>query len=191
MEGGRQGEREAFCLSLILPQEGLGLRTYSPILESLSLIIASKSCRTVHIDQSSAFCFFHTLCFSLPSLPLSVIYCIYSLHACHPSPDSVPPAFVPAYSSLSASVFQLALLTFSPLLLLLNPSCVSPVQSTVDIMSLTSQSGSRWECCAGAYCPSTDAAKLQRDLYTALPIFLAVFCVSSLDFASAQPKISQ
>lgn len=56
-------------------------------------------------------------------------------------------------------------------------------------MSLTSQSGWRWECCAGAYCLSTDAARLLWDLCAALSIRLKAFLVVSLDFASAKLRI--
>lgn len=93
------GRNEEFCLSLIPLHEGLGLRTYSPILESLSLIIPSKSCRKVHRDKIFALCLCHTLSASV-SLPPSLCY-IYSLPACQPSSDSdsislsLPPCLCP------------------------------------------------------------------------------------------------
>lgn len=97
---------EEFCLSLIPLHEGLGLRTYSPLRESLSLIIPSKYCRKVHTDK--IFCFLplsHPLCFC-PSPSLSLLYFyiyiyIYSPPACHPSSDSnsislsLPPCLCP------------------------------------------------------------------------------------------------
>lgn len=42
----------------------------------------------------------------------------------------------------------------------------------MDIMSLTSQSGSRWEHCAGAHCMSSDSARLQWDLCIALSLLV-------------------
>lgn len=201
MEGGM----EEFCLSLIPLHEGLGLRTYSPLRESLSLIIPSKSCRKVHTDK--IFCFLplsHPLCFC-PSPSLSLLYFyiyiyIYSPPACHPSSDSnsislsLPPClcptqFISVCLGILVSPFSLPssslLLLF---LLLLTLSCVSPVQSIVDIMGLTSQSGSRLECCAGAYCLSTDAAGLQWDLCTALSILLTAFSGSFTRLCQDQAK---
>lgn len=119
--------------------EGLGRRTYSPLLESLSLIIPSKSCCKVHTED---FCFLplsHSL-FLSPSLPLS----IYSLPACHPSSDSGS-IFLSHPSCLCSTLFISVCFGISVslshflLVLLLTLPCVSPVQSTVDMMSLTSQ----------------------------------------------------
>lgn len=100
--GEKEAGSEEFCLSLIPLHGGLGLRTYSPLLESLSLIIPSKSCRKVHTGKIFAFCLSHTLSVSVslpPFFPLSVY--IYSLLACHPSSDSdsispsLPPCLCP------------------------------------------------------------------------------------------------
>lgn len=90
-EGERESEREAYCLSLIPLQEGLGLRTYSLLLESLSLIIASKSCCKVHTKKIFAFCLSHPL----PPVPPFVCY-LYSILACHPPSDSVPSRLCPS-----------------------------------------------------------------------------------------------
>lgn len=144
------------------------------------------------------FCFLplsHSVSVSLSSVSLSLPVCvciyIYILSLPVTPPLTLTPSlsislsvFVPPYSSLSTSIFWLAFLTFSLLLLLLTISCVSPVQSTVDIMSLTSQLGSRWEFYGGAYYLSTDAVRLQWDLCTALSILLRVFWLVHWVFSS-------
>lgn len=170
--GGRGREREAYCLSLIPLQEGLGLRTDSLLLESLSLIIASKSCCKVHTKKIFAFCLSHPL----PSIPPFVCY-LYSVLACHPPSDSVPSRRCP-------SLIVSACIPVSPSHFLSPPPpsfllrlVFSPVQRPVDILSFTSHSGSGWECCDHVYCQSTAAARLQWGSCAVLSIFLTTFFI--------------
>lgn len=100
-----------------------------------------------------------------------------------PPSDSVPSCLCPSLI-ISACIPvgpSHSLLLLLLLLFLLASSCVSPVQSAVDILSSTSHSGSRWECCDHVYCQSTAAASLQWDLCAVLPIFLTTFLLNSLD----------
>lgn len=179
------GGRKALCRSLIPLQEGLGLRTYSPLLESLLLIIASKSCRKSsrgHIVWLS-----QPLCFSLPK-SLTHIY-IYIYSSLLPvSRPLTPTLFLCPSRAVSR---RLRTLVSPPHFLFLSSSFLfffAPRLSSSKYRGRhephIAAIGSRRELCTGALRLSTAAAGLQWDLCTAPSVLLT----ASPHSATSKPK---
>lgn len=180
--------REEFSLSLIPLHESLGLRVYSPLLESFLLIIPSKSCRQLPTVQIFAFLRLLHAFTSFLHLSLFLYIYVYSLSACQPFSDSslclCPTLFISACLCILVSLSDS--LPSSASSSSLSVLC-SPVQSPVDIMRLTSQSGSRRERLLPVhrYCQASEGF-MYNSVHTPKN-----FSTSSLYLSTTTPEVSQ